>query len=229
MVPADQASDREVRHRYSISSSPLEYSPNKRWKPNLGIDFSTVRRNLVASAERLIKAPLALPSVREMDSMTGSLPALPLRQRADRLIENFRISFHNNLPILHWPSFDEQFRQFYATGNHPNPSRTWMSILFTVFACGALSESATESQRFIDIATGLTDICNDEPNLELVQNSLLRGCYLLECNARSAAWMTFGYAIRAAQDLGLPLKTGDGSLVEEISTQIWWSAAFAEW
>ena len=64
---------------------------------------------------------------------------LPPKEIANTLLRLYHDSLHLNLPIIHWPSFMEQYEKVYSAGSLQEASPAWRGLFFAVLACGTLS------------------------------------------------------------------------------------------
>ena len=154
-----------------------------------------------------------------------SIPELPLRSLADRLLEDYRTSFQMSLPILDWPVFLQKYEDVYEQGTLRNTPRSWIAVLFAVLACGFLRENWAEGKRFVEMAkSAMVFLENDDLTFDHARSAILISLFLTEANERSAGWIALGHAIRVAQEIGLHRETISGSPEEdEKRRRIWWS------
>ncbi|MCJ1285244.1 hypothetical protein MMC26_004584 [Xylographa opegraphella] len=195
---------------------------SKRRKLTASHDFATVRRNMETYGIGVVRVPGRRTS-REPSSMT-SVPELPLRSLADRLLEDYRTSFQTTLPILDWPDFFRKYEDVYEQGTLRNTPRSWIAVLFAVLACGCLRESWTKGKRFIEMAKSAMVFLENDLTFDHARSAILTSLFLTEINERSAGWIALGHAIRVAQEIGLHRETISGSSEEdEQRRRIWWS------
>lgn len=193
--------------------------------------FDEVRRNLRNFGRGVFKPP---PPYRQ----TGSQPAyphinhaLPPKQVADRLLSHYHGSVHVYAPLLHWPTFIQEYENVYRIGSFQHSRHIWVSLFFAVLACGTLMDpqpnsSAREGEgaAFLDICMSSVNTWSDELTLEYACSALLISVYFIEVNLRSAGWVWLGAAVRIAQDVGLQTDRGPYPPLEaEMRRRVWWS------
>ncbi|MCJ1385365.1 hypothetical protein MMC17_008487 [Xylographa soralifera] len=195
---------------------------SKRRKLTASHDFASVRQNMEIYGNGVVRVPGHRIS-REPNTMT-SVPELPLRSLADRLLENYRRSFQMTLPILDWPVFLRKYEDVYEEGTLRNTPRSWIAVLFAVLACGFLRENWVEGKRLIEMAKNAMVFLENDLNFDHARSAILISLFLTETNERSAGWIALGYAIRVAQEIGLHRETISGSPEgDEKRRRIWWS------
>ncbi|MCJ1436659.1 hypothetical protein MMC27_006040 [Xylographa pallens] len=218
---APASSEDDLMMRSPILVDPTLGS-SKRRKLTASHDFATVRRNMETYGNGVVRVAGHRIS-RELNNMT-SIPELPLRSLADRLLEDYRRSFQVTLPILDWPAFLRKYEDVYEQGTLRNTSRSWIAVYFAVLACGFLRENWAEGKRFIEIAKSAMVFLENDLSFDHARSAILISLFLTETNERSAGWIALGHAIRIAQEIGLHRETISGSLEEdEKRRRIWWS------
>ncbi|SLM41416.1 Zn(2)-C6 fungal-type DNA-binding domain [Lasallia pustulata] len=209
----------------SQADSELGASPPNQRRPHPTVQFSRVRANIRNSGRGVVKAPPLYCQSQSHASFKPPLPELPPRNVADRLLHHYYATIHINLPILHWPSFLQQFDAVYSTGGSLNTtSSTWGALLFAVFACGTLNPAKQKGPEYLEISRGLVDTWTDDYTLDHARSAFLISICLTETNRKSAAWTWIGSSIRISQDIGLHCELGHWSAVErETRRRVWWS------
>ncbi|MCJ1397529.1 hypothetical protein MMC11_000723 [Xylographa trunciseda] len=196
---------------------------SKRRKLTATHDFAPVRRNMETYGNGVVKVP-GHRAFQNSNTMT-SIPDLPPRSLADRLLEDYRTSFQMTLPILDWPTFVRQYEDVYERGTLRNTPRSWIAVLFAVLACGCLRESLVDGKRLLETAKSTLAFLENDLLVDHARSTLLVSLFLSEINERSAGWTALGHAIRIAQDIGLHRETLSGPSEEEVEKRrrIWWS------
>jgi hypothetical protein len=207
----------------------LGASPQQRLKPPVAQDFSKVRTNLRKYAKGLFKEPAPYRPMAQHTRFAGSLPELPPKHVADRLLQQYYTSIHTNIPILHWGTFTREYDAIYQAGSLQGVLPTWRALLFSVFACGVLNttentvEAHESGKKYMEVSMQFTDLWNDEFTIDHVRQALLVSIFLYELNFKSAAWIWFGSSLRIAQDIGLHCESGPWSPIEaEMRRRVWW-------
>lgn len=181
-------------------------------------------------ARGIIKPPYFCSEATSPGLSTPSLPSLPAKDVADALLSQYHFTFHSVLPILHWPSFQEQYEQVYQDGSLKNVPRIWSALLFTVFACGTLHRSWVEGQEHLETSRSLIDLWTDDLSLDHARAALLSSIFQVEMNNKSAGWTWIGIAVRISVDIGLSCEAGTWSPIEqEIRRRVWWSIYSCDW
>ena len=205
---------------YSVQS---EFGSHKRRRLTTTHDYSTARQNIENFGRGVIKLPTPLTSTAQQTSDPPPTELPPLHV-ADRLLHEYRTNFQVPFPILHWPSFTETYEQVYRQGSLQSVPRAWVAVLFAVFLCGSLHRKSEDWKNFLEISRSLVEFCPEQLTVDHVRSTFLISMYLVETNSRSAGWTCLGYAIRAAQDLGLHRNVGSWSVVdEEMRRRLWGS------
>jgi transcriptional regulatory protein GAL4 len=145
---------------------------------------------------------------------------------ADTLIDAYFGLYHTTFPILHEPTFREQYSQF---SSRPSGS-TWHIIANIVAALGSFVLSScsddTDSTIFAAVKGQLSIGALETGSLALVQAFGLSANYLQKRNKPNSGYNYGGVALRLAIGLGLH-KEFDGwkasPLKMEIRRRVWWS------
>ena len=199
-------------------------SPQKRPRLSVSQDFSNVRRNLRNHGQGILKTHLVRSPSAIRSSPLKALPNLPPRQTADQLLRQYHACFHTAFPILHWPSFTQQYETVYRENSLRNVPMIWSGVLFAVFACGSLKVSLQDGKRYLKTSRDLTDPWAENLDLDHARAALLSSIFLTETNSTSAGWTLMGNAVRVAQDIGLHVETGrQSTMEEEMRRRVWWS------
>ena len=154
----------------------------------------------------------------------SELPELPPRHIADQILGQYHASFHATLPILHWPSFVNQYDTAYRQGTLSTMPRIWGALFFAVLGCGTLERVRQDGIRYLDLSKSLVEIWDEDLSLDHVRCALLTSIILIEMNHKSAGWVCLGTAVRMAQDLGLHCEARSWpSAEDEMRRRAWWS------
>lgn len=209
----------------SRAFSDIGASPPTQRRPPAMLQLSRVRSNLRNHGCGVVKPPPLYCQSQADASSKLRPPDLPPRNVADRLLNQYYATMHSNLPIIHWPSFLQQFEAVYNRRRHlDSASSDWIALLFAVFACGTLHPTMQNGQEYLEISRGLSDPWTDDYTLDHARSTLLASIYLTETNRKSAAWTWLGSCIRISQDIGLHHELGPWSEVEgEMRRRVWWS------
>jgi len=134
------------------------------------------------------------------------------------------------MPLLHWPTFQEEYEEAYRIGSLQRIPPVWSSLFFGVLAVGVVFSTEPVVQRphkgkeYMEMSRMLTDLWNDEFTIDHARGALLISIFLTEMNLKSAAWTWLGAAIRIAQDIGLHTETGPWPTIEgEMRRRVWWA------
>jgi hypothetical protein len=221
--PADELYDNALNHPSSQPSKSGSHR-NKRQK-SVGLqDFAHTRNNLLKYGRGLLN----LPPLTGQSALTTSPPVLlsdlPPRHVAEKLLRSYHSSVHVTLPILHWPSFIQEYESVYREGSFRQATRSWCSLLFAVLALGGLSYSLEEGHHYLTASKGLIDLWTEDYNLDHACCATLISVFLVEINLKSKGWIWLGIAIRISQELGLYSEPGNWAASEqEMRRQVWWS------
>lgn len=222
-APTDDPLDNSLDHP---ASQPPRSGPHrdKRHKPVFLPDYTNARRNLRKFGRGLLNLP---PVSRQNAPAVASLvspPELPPKHVADELLRSYYGGFHVAVPILHWPSFIQDYESVYQDGSFRRVTQIWCSLLFAVLALGSLSDPRQQGQRYLEVSRMLVDLWTDNLSLDHARCALLISVFLVETNVKSKGWIWLGFAVRISQDLGLCFETGNRSASEqEICRRVWWS------
>lgn len=201
-------------------------SPRRMLKARTPQDLGQARRNLSDYGRGLLKPPVVGVQSALIQRVVN-LPPLPTRSAADQILQYYVECIHRQFPVLHWPSFHQNYLSVYERGLASMP-RDWVGLLFAILACGSVCmrepRSLVQGQEFLDQALSVLDMCEDNITTNQAAVGFLASMFLTETNRKSAAWLWLGSAIRAAQDLGLHVQGGQWQVVEgEMRKRIWYS------
>ncbi|KAK4447154.1 fungal-specific transcription factor domain-containing protein [Podospora aff. communis PSN243] len=145
--------------------------------------------------------------------------SLPLRCDADELVCIYFARVHRMYPILHQPTFLQQYkslwepatlhsRQLQVTLDKTFPAvANAVFALASLFAVGIPEQNSARASTYFNTAQqiNLLDIIDEDVGIELVQLLLLMGFYLQSTERYSKCWNITGLAVRMAQNMGLQL------------------------
>ena len=198
-----------------------------RSKAPLGRDFSRVRSNIKDFGRGVMKLA---PHYRQNVPRTVHSPQLrlPPSSFAERLMQRYYDCVHSFLPVLHWPSFYDQFSHVYRHGITSETSKEWLAIFFNVLACGSLfmlgPTRFTDAKEYMGQGKLMLDPFENNFTLDYARVAFLSSICLFELNLRSASWAWLGTAIRVAQDIELHIHSTDPSPVEgEMKKRVWYA------
>lgn len=156
-----------------------------------------------------------------------SLKAQPLltRQFVDGLIDAYFNHYHTTFPILHEPTFREQYQNL---GNRPKG--TWHVLANLVAAMGSFVSSPCNDDTHITLFNGVKNSLSIESleagSLGLVQAFAMAANYLQKRNRPNSGYNYGGLALRLAISLGLHKEVHGWEttpLKKEIRRRVWWS------
>ena len=193
--------------------------------------FEEARKNLRNFGRGIFKPPPLYRHLGPQPSYPDGNQPLPPKHVTDRLLSHYRGSVHVYAPMLHWPTFIQEYEALYRAGTFQYSSHIWVALFFAVLACGTLMDpqpngSAQEGEGavYVELALRGFNTWSDEFTCDYVRAALLISIYFIEANQRSAGWVWLGAAVRIAQDMGLHMDGGSYPPLEaEIRKRVWWS------
>lgn len=227
-APTDDQLDNSLDH--PASQPPRSGSHrDKRHKPVFLPDYTNTRRNLRKFGRDLLNLPPLSPHNAPAVPPLISPPELPPKHIADELLRSYYGGVHVTVPILHWPSFIQDYESVYQDGSFRRVTQTWCSLLFAVLALGSLSDSRQQGNRYLEVSRMLVDLWTGNFSLDHARCAVLISVFLVETNLKSKGWIWLGFAVRISQDLGLYLETGNRSASEqEVCRRVWWSTYISD-
>lgn len=203
--------------------------PQRRQRPSLTTDVSRVRANLRDYSRDLFDVPWPGHQPEPQRSSLSDVPELPPKHIGDLLLSRYYASIHTTMPVLHWPTFTEIYENAYQRRTLRDVTPIWASLLFSVFACGALftADHSVDRHRdgkaYLEVSRSMADLWENEFSLDHVRAGLLTSIALNEMNLRSASRVCLGSCIRAAHELGLHCDAGRWPVIEsEMRRRVWW-------
>lgn len=159
--------------------------------------------------------------------MPEHTPPLPPRHVADRLLRQYYDHVHHVFPVLHWPTFQDEYAKVYEAGTIQCKPRTWGAVLFCVFSCGVIH--SLDQGRFEDAkdylmkGSSMIDVWQDVFHMDQAKAAFFASLVLSELNLKSASWVWLGSAVRISQDIGLHVETGPWPPIEgEMRKRLWY-------
>jgi hypothetical protein len=181
--------------------------------------FDHVRRNLQKYGRGVFKIPPQHRSTMSTPLINSAEPNVPPAELVETLLRTYHNQVQRQAPMIHWPTFTQQWEKARDTGNFMGMPQTWVALFFIVLACGTLQTSSqstadTEGMRFYIIAARLLNTWTDNLQVDHARTALLISVFLYEQNIRSASWVWLGTAIRISQEVGLECEDGPWSPLE---------------
>jgi hypothetical protein len=218
-----------------------EINPNGRIErkidPPVMKHFDHVRRNIRNYGRGLFKPP---PIYRQPGIQPtlepGSLvpiPQLPPKQVTDLLLTQYHKTIHVYAPLLHWPTFIQEYENVYRAKTLQGQRKTWVALFFAALACGTLHTTDRAGANVSPDKEGLQykETCirhmntwTDNLTIDHARTTLLLSMFSIELGYISSGWLWLGASIRMAQDVGLHNESGPWPIVEaEMRRRVWWS------
>jgi hypothetical protein len=203
--------------------------PKRRQRPPPPHDLSRVRSNIRNYGRGIFKPPAPYRQIGTQAHFSPPQPDLPPKHIADHLLSSYYASLHMIIPILHWPTFEQEYSAVYKAGSLHGVPPVWSSLFFAVLAVGVLFSTEPSINRphqgkeFIETSRRLIDLWNDEFVIDHARAAILTSIFLTEMNLKSAAWTWLASAVRISQDIGLHAETGPWPMIEgEMRRRVWW-------
>lgn len=195
--------------------------------------YDQARRNVRTNSRGTFKPPAAHRIPRQLKHTADEVPTLPSKQAADQLILSCHNSFCLYSPVLHWPTFLEEYERTYKTGTLDQAPRSWIALLFAMFAIGTLphqdqspspSDTSRTGSTYLHAALQQLQAWTDEPNIDHCRAALMVSTYYVETNNRSAGWTWLSVSVSWAVELGLNQHNGMWTPLEaETRRRLWWA------
>jgi hypothetical protein len=131
----------------------------------------------------------------------------PLRSDFAHLSRSFLQAIHAWYPALHWPTFQHEVDEIYASRSFEGCSRGWIGLFFAVLACGTLqpaTDHKSRGQAFFEIATSYLQPWPQDLSVTHAQVALLLSIFAQELQ------------ICPEVDCWAPVES-------EVRRRIWWS------
>ena len=226
---SDMPFDRDSGHLTHVSPELLKAGlpPSRRTKHPADQELSRARANLRNYGHGLLKVPAPYRPTCSQHGQPPQIPRLPPRHVGDRSLGQYYDCIHRGFPILHWPTFHEDYQEVYIQDTVAGAPRVWAAVLFLVFACGSLHtmdrDRVQEGKSYLSKGTAMIDFWQDDLSVDQARMALLTSIFLTEVNLKSASWVWLGSAIRIAQDIGLHVESGPWPTIEgEVRKRTWY-------
>ncbi|KIW04808.1 uncharacterized protein PV09_03993 [Verruconis gallopava] len=203
--------------------------PEREQKPPNVPNFDHVRRNIQKYSRGVFKIPPTHRYPTSTPLINSSEPNVPPTETVEDLLRTYHNQVQRQAPMIHWPTFIQQWEKVRDAGNFMGVPQTWVALFFIVLACGTLQASSkasadTEGMRYYVIAARLLNTWTDNLQVDHARAALLISVFLYEQNIRSASWVWLGTAIRMSQEVGLECDEGPWSAIElEGRTRTYWA------
>ncbi|KAK5111459.1 hypothetical protein LTR62_004911 [Meristemomyces frigidus] len=193
--------------------------------------LSETTKNIRNYARGIFKPPAPYRQSGPQPLYTNADQPLPPKHVVSRLLSHYHGSVHVYAPMIHWPSFIQEYETVYRVGSFQQSTQIWVALFHAVLACGTLmnpqpntSAKEGEGAAYMDMSMRCLNTWSDEMDMDSARTSLLISIYFVEVNLRSAGWIWLGAAVRIAQDIGLysdrnPYPPFDA----EMRRRVWWS------
>jgi ribosomal protein L37AE/L43A len=221
--------DIEGPQQVALQLPEIGSHPKRRQRPPPPQDLSRVRSNIRNFGRGIFKPPAPYRQIGSQAHFNPPRPDLPPKHLADHLLSSYYASVHIIIPILHWPTFEQEYEAVYKAGSLHGVPPVWSSLFFSVLAVGTLFSSEPSVQRphkgkeYIETSRLLIDTWNDEFVIDHARSAILVSIFLTEMNLKSAAWTWLASAVRISQDIGLHNETGPWPMIEgEMRRRVWW-------
>lgn len=204
--------------------------PERKQQPEITHDLSRVRANLRNFGRGIFKPPAPYRQTESQGQYSAHKPELPPKHIADQLLYSYYASVHTTVPILHWPTFEQEYEDVYKAGSLENVPSVWSSLLFAVLGLGLLYNSDPKLRRpeigkdLLETSLACVSLWNDDFVIDHARSALLTSMFLMEMNNKSAAWTWLASSVRISQDIGLYSENGPWPTIEgEMRRRVWWA------
>lgn len=209
---------------------PEVTSKERRSVPPTIDGFDQVRQNIRDYGRGVFKPPPAYRQLGSVQLWPHADQPLPPKHEADRLLSHYRSSVQVYSPMLHWPTFAQEYEAVYRLGSFRNSPHVWVGVFFAMLALGSLVDPQPDRLQhegdgtaYLEIAMRAINTWNDDLTIDYARVTLLISIYFTEVNLTSAGWVWLGAAVRTAQELGLHNDGGPFSPIEaEMRRRVWW-------
>jgi hypothetical protein len=220
----------DMKRRYSeahIGTTPAARRVSVPVLNNLDHVCNNVRKH----AQDIFTTPHQVHGILEESSWKH--PEIPLRAVFAHLSRSYLQTIHEWYPALHWPTFQHEVDEVYASRSLESCTRGWVSLFFAVMACGALqsgidqnisSTTTLKGTAFFETASSALQPWPHNLTVTHAQAALLLSIFATESNMRSAGSIWHASAVRVAQELQLSPEAYSWPAVDgEIRRRLWWS------
>ncbi|KAI9814165.1 MAG: hypothetical protein M1827_003331 [Pycnora praestabilis] len=216
-------------HQPALDLPELGSHPRRRKRGAAFAHFQRVRVNLRDYSRGIYRIPALYQPPGLSSSSAPTLPELPPKHLADHILNQYSLSVHLVLPVLHWPTFCREYEEVYRAGTLRGVPLVWGALFFAALGCGVLHtvdpliHRRHDGKAYIQASRTLTDLWENNFTIDHVRVALLTSVFLGETNLRSAAWTWLGSSVRISQDIGLHCDTRSGSIIDvEMRRRVWW-------
>jgi len=196
--------------------------------------YDQARKNIRLYSRGIFKPPPAYRKTKSYTDAPKDMPRLPPKHIADQLIAVCHDTFCQYSPVLHWPTFLDEYEALYKTGSLLNASRPWAALLFAMLAIGALPrqghaslatlDANSDGDLYLQEALGQMQGWNDDLTIDHCRAALLISVYYVESNMRSAGWTWLTLAVSFGTEIGLQDETRvNFSIKTETRRRVWWA------
>lgn len=193
-------------------------------------NFDHVRNNIRRQAQGLYNTPQQIRHNSRRTSSAAGLPEVPSRAEFAQLSRSYQDSIHEWYPALHWPTFQREVDDVYASRSLEGSSSAWVGLFFAMLACGSLqtatgtNSAASRGSLFFEIATRALTPWTEDLTITHSQAALLLSIYAVESNLKSVGSMWLASAARIVQELRVCPEVDVGPVVDgEIRRRLWWA------
>ncbi|KAF1947557.1 hypothetical protein EJ02DRAFT_440361 [Clathrospora elynae] len=220
----------DMKRRYSEAqvSTP---SVSQRMSVPVLKNFDHVRNNIRKHAQGIFSTPHQNHSVPA--ESTQGLPEVPLRADFVHLSRSYLQSIHEWYPALHWPTFQHEVDEVYASKSFEGSSREWIGLFFAVLACGTLQpgsggssspSAVSRGSAFFETGTMALQPWPQDLSITHAQAALLLSIFAAENNMQSMGSMWLASAARVAQELQICPEVDCWPPVDsEVRRRVWWA------
>lgn len=185
--------------------------------------------NIQKYSKGILKLPLPSKNPSNANLFASPKPNLLQKHTSDLILHSYYNSIHLVMPILHWPTFLNEYENVYKIGSFQNALPEWISLLYTVLAVGSLfnkeqaAQQTNKGREFIDISLTQSDNWSDDFTLDHARAAILTSIFLVEINLKSAARRWLAIAVSISQEIDLQTEVGSWSTSElEMRRRVWW-------
>ncbi|TAQ91226.1 hypothetical protein B7494_g453 [Chlorociboria aeruginascens] len=221
--------DSEGSSQPTLQLPEIGSHPTQRQRPPPAHDLTRARSNIRNFGRGVFKPPAPYRQIGSQAHFVPHRPDLPPKHLADHFLGSYYVSVHIIIPILHWPTFEQEYEAVYKAGSLVGVPPVWTSLFFAVLAVGVLFSTESSIHRpqkgkeYMEMSKMLTDFWNDEFVIDHARAAILTSIFLNEINLKSAAWIWLASSVRIAQDIGLHCETGPWPTIEgEMRRRVWW-------
>ncbi|KAF1835139.1 hypothetical protein BDW02DRAFT_496544 [Decorospora gaudefroyi] len=194
-------------------------------------NFEHVGRNIRTNAQGVFETPHQKHNI--LAESGWRLPELPPRGDFAHLSRSYLCAIHEWYPALHWPTFQNEVDEVYASRSFEGCSRGWTGLFFAVLACGTLHpgfeqgsfpSATSRGTAFFEIATMTLQPWPQDLCITHAQAALLLSIFATENNMRSTGSIWLASAVRIAQELQICPEVDCWPAVDgEVRRRLWWT------